>query len=76
MSQRISIRSKPLSDLGKPIQTNVTRKAELEYLSSMLPQLRKMALGLQEDTLARLLEMAMMEAHLQLRMETYHSTGS
>ena len=76
MSQRISIRSKPLSGLGKPIETSVTRKAELEYLSSMLPQLRKMALGLQEETLARLLEMAMMEAHLQLRMETYHSTGS
>lgn len=41
------------------------RSAELEYLSDMLPQLRQMALGLGEQTLARLLEIAMMEAQLQ-----------
>ncbi len=42
------------------------RKAELEYLSDLLPQLRKMAIGIKEPTLAYLLEMAMMEAQLQL----------
>jgi len=41
------------------------RASELEYLSDMLPQLREMALGLGEQTLARLLEIAMMEAQLQ-----------
>lgn len=41
------------------------RTSELEYLSDMLPQLRQMALGLGEHTLARLLEIAMMEAQLQ-----------
>lgn len=41
------------------------RTSELEYLSEMLPQLRQMALGLGEHTLARLLEIAMMEAQLQ-----------
>jgi hypothetical protein len=41
------------------------RTSELEYLSDMLPQLRQMALGLGEQTLARLLEIAMMEAQLQ-----------
>lgn len=41
------------------------RTSELEYLSDMLPQLRQMALSLGEPTLARLLEIAMMEAQLQ-----------
>ncbi len=41
------------------------RTSELEYLSDMLPQLRQMALSLGESTLARLLEIAMMEAQLQ-----------
>lgn len=44
---------------------SIKRAAELEYLSDMLPQLRQMALGLGEQTLARLLEIAMMEAQLQ-----------
>ena len=44
---------------------SMRRAAELEYLSDMLPQLRKMALGLGEQTLARLLEISMMEAQLQ-----------
>lgn len=44
---------------------SMKRASELEYLSDMLPQLREMALGLGEHTLARLLEIAMMEAQLQ-----------
>ena len=44
---------------------SMRRASELEYLSDMLPQLRQMALGLGEHTLARLLEIAMMEAQLQ-----------
>lgn len=44
---------------------SMRRTSELEYLSEMLPQLRQMALGLGEHTLARLLEIAMMEAQLQ-----------
>lgn len=44
---------------------SMRRASELEYLSEMLPQLRLMALGLGEHTLARLLEIAMMEAQLQ-----------
>jgi hypothetical protein len=44
---------------------SMRRASELEYLSDMLPQLREMALGLGEHTLARLLEIAMMEAQLQ-----------
>jgi len=48
---------------------NVSRRAQLEYLSDMLPQMRKMALGIEEPTLGYLLEMAMMEAHLQLELQ-------
>ena len=44
---------------------SMRRTSELEYLSDMLPQLRQMALGLGEHTLARLLEIAMLEAQLQ-----------
>lgn len=44
---------------------SMRRATELEYLSDMLPQLRQMALGLGEHTLARLLEIAMMEAQMQ-----------
>lgn len=44
---------------------SMRRASELEYLSEMLPQLREMALGLGEQTLARLLEIAMMEAQMQ-----------
>lgn len=44
---------------------SIRRTTELEYLSDMLPQLREMALGLGEQTLARLLEIAMMEAQMQ-----------
>jgi hypothetical protein len=48
------------------------RASELEYLSEMLPQLRQMALGLGEHTLARLLEIAMMEAQLQYDLANMH----
>lgn len=44
---------------------SMRRASELEYLSDMLPQLRQMALGMGEHTLARLLEIAMMEAQMQ-----------
>jgi hypothetical protein len=47
----------------------ITRKAEIEYLVDLLPQLRKMALSLEETTLAYLLEMAMIEAKLKLDIE-------
>lgn len=46
----------------------IRRASELEYLSDMLPQLRQMALSLGEHTLARLLEIAMMEAQLQFEL--------
>lgn len=50
----------------KTLETlSMRRASELEYLSDMLPQLRQMALGLGEHTLARLLEIAMMEAQMQ-----------
>ena len=62
---------------AKPVKQNkqhnhphhVTRRGQLEYLSDMLPQMRKMALGIEEPTLAYLLEMAMMEAQLQLELQ-------
>jgi len=58
------LNNKPVS--YETLQTLRNRRAsELEYLSDMLPQLRQMALGLGEQTLARLLEIAMMEAQLQ-----------
>ncbi len=52
------------SQYTKPtlVRSSVTRCAELEYLKDMLPQMRKMAIGLQEPTLAYLLELAMTEA--------------
>ncbi|MEM9332962.1 MAG: hypothetical protein AAGA53_16695 [Pseudomonadota bacterium] len=56
-----------------PKSLNVKREAELEYLSDMLPQLRKMALGLDEARLAYLLELAMMEAQLQFELERFES---
>ena len=56
-----------------PKSFNIKREAELEYLSDMLPQLRMMALGLEEPMLAYYLEMAMMEAHLQLEITRFQS---
>ena len=41
-----------------------SRESELEYLSDMIPQMRLIALGLQEKTLAYLLELAMVEAKI------------
>ena len=55
----------PLLDDSNLEKMSMRRTSELEYLSDMLPQLRDMALGLGEHTLARLLEIAMMEAQLQ-----------
>lgn len=57
---------------------SMKRASELEYLSDMLPQLRQMALGLGEHTLARLLEIAMMEAQMQFdiaNMQTDNETS-
>lgn len=51
---------------------SMRRASELEYLSEMLPQLRQMAMGLGEHTLARLLEIAMMEAQLQHDLANMH----
>lgn len=51
---------------------SMRRASELEYLSEMLPQLRQMALSLGEHTLARLLEIAMMEAQLQFDLANMH----
>ncbi|MGI9353474.1 MAG: hypothetical protein ACR2O3_18085 [Rhizobiaceae bacterium] len=56
-----------------PKSFNVKREAELDYLSEMLPQLRIMAISLEEPMLAYYLEMAMMEAHMQLEIERFHS---
>ena len=55
----------PLLNKSVIESVSMRRTSELEYLSDMLPQLREMALGLGEHTLARLLEIAMMEAQLQ-----------
>ena len=52
---------------------SMRRASELEYLSDMLPQLRQMALGMGEHTLARLLEIAMMEAQLQFDLANMQS---
>lgn len=52
---------------------SMRRTLELEYLSEMLPQLRQMALSLSEPTLARLLEIAMMEAQLQFDLANMQS---
>lgn len=62
--QATVLKKEPLSyDTLKTLR--LRRANELEYLSDMLPQLREMALGMGEHTLARLLEIAMMEAQLQ-----------
>jgi len=55
---------------------SMRRTSELEYLSEMLPQLRQMALGLGEHTLARLLEIAMMEAQLQFDLANMQFAGA
>ena len=47
----------------------VSSRIELEYLSELLPQLRLIAMGIEEPTLVRLLEMAMLEAQLQLELQ-------
>ncbi|MEM7068779.1 MAG: hypothetical protein AAF478_07830 [Pseudomonadota bacterium] len=46
-----------------------SRMASLEYLCELLPEVRKIALGVDEPTLAHLLEMAMLEAQLQLELQ-------
>ncbi|MEL7430492.1 MAG: hypothetical protein AAFN43_10890 [Pseudomonadota bacterium] len=51
------------------VAVSPTRCAELRYLADMIPELRSMALCLEEKTLAYLLEMAAMEARLQLQLE-------
>lgn len=45
----------------------------MEYLSDMLPQLRNMALALEEPRLVYLLGLAMTEAQLQFEIERFHS---
>ena len=46
-----------------------SRRASLEYLCELLPEVRKIAMGIDEPTLAHLLEMAMLEAQLQLELQ-------
>ena len=43
-------------------------QAELKYLSEILPELRAMALALDERTLAYLIELASVEAEMQLSL--------
>ncbi len=61
---------KPNRGVSYALQENRTsRTSELEYLADILPQLRQMALSLDEKTLAYLLEMAMLEAELVLNID-------
>ncbi len=48
---------------------SVTRAEELEYLADLITQLHKIALRLDEKSLAYLLELAMVEAKLLLDAE-------
>lgn len=52
-----------LNTSGRPVAYGIS---ELEYLTDMLPQMRKIALGLDQKTLGYLLELSMIEARLQL----------
>ncbi len=49
------------------------RQAELKYLSEMLPQLRNMAANLDESLLAKLIEMAALEAELKYTLEAEYA---
>ena len=60
----LSFVSKPESEANM-----LLRKAELEYLSDLLPQMRNMAIGLGTPVLVYLLELAANEARLQLELE-------
>ncbi len=51
------------------------RHAELKYLSEMLPQLSRMASKLDETLLAKLLEMAALEAELKFTLEAEYAAG-
>lgn len=53
------------------IEGRTTKSSDLEYLVDILPQLRRMALSLDEKTLAYLLEMAMLEASLVLDIDQH-----
>lgn len=43
-----------------------SKQSQLEYLTEMIPELRLIALGADEQTLAYLLEITMIEAMVQL----------
>jgi len=49
------------------------RHAELKYLAEMLPQLRRMAVDLDESVLTKLLEMAALEAELKFTLEAEYA---
>ena len=53
------------------IEESSARQAQLEYLADMLPQLRKLALGVEQTTLAYLLELAAAEAETELDVEKH-----
>ncbi len=43
---------------------------QFEYIADLLKELRSMALGLEADVLAHIIEVAMLEALLQFEIET------
>jgi len=73
MNSKFDARNNNPKSRVAPDLVRITRKSELEYLSDMIPQLRVMALGLEAKNLAHILEMAMMEASLQLDIENFHN---
>jgi len=50
---------------------SVTRKAQVDYLADLLPQLRLMALHLDARDLARILELAESEAKILSQFEAF-----
>lgn len=53
------------------IEESSARQAQLEYLADMLPQLRKLALGVEQPAIAHLLELAATEAATELDVEKH-----
>ncbi|MBO6816600.1 MAG: hypothetical protein JJ891_17225 [Rhizobiaceae bacterium] len=69
-----AVKMGPLYRNRRRSHDSVTRLSQLEYLHDMLPQLRLMALGLEEPTLAYLLELAMVEARMKYDAETFQES--
>ena len=68
ISQTVNVRSDRITEQQRAYR--MARFHELEYLNEMLPEMRKMALGLEQKTLAYLLELAMMEAEMQIELNS------